>query len=106
MALRFWRYNSIVRMRGAALASVLVVLATHAAFAQEPPPPLPHVVVDLQGLIPVFPNDSQQLADSRVLQVPELPGAGFGGRAGLHLYVLKYRAVTFGLGGEVTLGKS
>jgi hypothetical protein len=112
MALRFWRYNSIVRMRGAALASVLVVLGSHAAFAQDPPPPLPHVVVDLQGLIPVFPNDSQQLADSRLapggrrLTIPELPGAGFGGRAGLHLYLLKYRAITFGIGGEVTLGKS
>jgi len=99
-------------MRRAALvlAAVFLVFAGRAAYAQDPPPPLPHVVVDLQGLMPVFPNDSPQLAESRgfggVNGVTALPGAGMGGRAGVHLYLLKYRAITFGVGGEVALGVS
>ena len=99
-------------MRRVVLAFALVVLAGHSAFAQDPPPPLPRIVVDLQGLVPVFPNDSQQLADSRPvdavrrLSVSELPGAGWGGRAGAHVYFLKYRAMTVGIGGEVTRGTS
>jgi hypothetical protein len=93
------------------IAAVSLVFAGRAAYAQDPPP-LPRVVLDLQGLMPVFPNDSQQLADSRpadqtrALTIPELPGAGLGGRAGVHLYLFKYRAITFGVGGEVALGHS
>jgi hypothetical protein len=64
------------------------------------------VVVDLHGLIPIFPNDAVQLADSRGLKVSELPGAGFGGRAGAHVYLLKIKAMTFGVGGEAVLGTS
>jgi hypothetical protein len=92
-------------MRRAVLASFLV-LASHAAFAQDPPPPLPHIVIDLQALVPVFPNDAAQLASSRGLSLTELPGAGFGGRAGAHVYFLKYKAITVGAGGEVMLGTS
>src|SRR5438046_2717044 len=111
MAPRFWRYNSRARMRRVALvfASALIAvigLGDGAAYAQDPPPPLPHVAVDLQGLVPVFPNDAAQLAASRALTVTELPGAGFGVRAGVHLYFFKYRAVTIGAGGEVLRGTS
>src|SRR5436190_6135730 len=83
-----------------------VVLAGRPASAQDPPPPLPRVVVDLHGLIPIFPNDAAQLADSRGLMVSELPGAGFGGRAGAHVYLLKIKAMTVGVGGEAVLGTS
>jgi hypothetical protein len=97
------------------IAAALFAVAGHAASAQDPPPPLPHVVVDLQGVVPVFPNDAQQLADSRpvlnrdlqpTLTVAELPGAGYGGRIGAHLYLFKYRGITFGVGGEVMRGTS
>ena len=96
-------------------ASAFAVLAGPTAFAQDPPPLLPRVVVDLQGLVPVFPNDAPQLAASRpvlnrdlqpALTVAELPGAGFGGRAGAHLYFLKYKAMTIGAGGDVMFGRS
>jgi hypothetical protein len=103
-------------MRRAAIVFVTVlfifITARRAAFAQEPPPPLPRVVIDLQGLVPVFPNDAQQLADSRPadqtrpLSVSELPGAGVGGRAGLHLYLVKYKGITVGIGGEAMRGSS
>jgi len=76
------------------------------AFAQDPPPPLPRVVVDLHGVIPVFPNDAEQLASSRGMKVAELPGAGYGARAGAHVYFLKIKAMTFGAGGEAMLGAS
>ncbi len=36
----------------------------------------------------------------------ELPGAGLGLDAGIHLSLLKWKAVTFGLGGLVTLGRA
>lgn len=98
-------------MRRAALCAsagvcLAAVLAGRPASAQDPPPPLPHVVVDLHGVIPIFPNDAVQLAASRDLQVSELPGAGFGGRAGAHVYLLKIKAMTIGVGGEVVLGTS
>ena len=90
-----------------AVSSVITVACVHGrAYAQEPPAPLPRIVVDLHGIIPVFPNDNAQLANSRFvsdqarqLSVGELPGAGFGGRVGVHLYLLKWKAMTIGLGG-------
>ena len=54
----------------------------------------------------MFPNDAPQLAASRGLSVTELPGAGLGGRAGAHVYLFKYKAITLGVGGEVLVGKS
>ena len=101
-------------MRRAALvlAAVFAVLAGRAVYAQGPPPPLPRVVLDLQGFLPVFPNDATQLADSRPadstrsLLVTELPGAGLGGRAGAHVYLFKYKAITLGVGGDVAFGRS
>jgi hypothetical protein len=87
-------------------AAVLIALGGRMAYAQDPPPPLPHVVVDLHGVVPVFPNDATQLAASRALTVTELPGAGLGVRAGAHVYFFKYRGVTLGAGGEVMRGAS
>ena len=86
-----------------------VVLASFArpAFAQDPPPPIPWVVVDLHGTIPRFHTDDQLLADSRNLKsLAELPGTGLGAQIGLHLYPLRTRFVTVGLGGELAIGRS
>ena len=104
-------------MRRLAIAYVAAVVLVRGAavYGQDPPPPLPHIVVDLHGVVPVFPNDSTDLAKSRpvlgrtdapTLSVSELPGAGFGGRAGAHVYLFKYKAITLGVGGEVMIGKS
>src|SRR3954468_13990832 len=110
--------QSELRMRrdvlALAVACVIVVVCVHGrAYGQEPPSRLPRIVVDLHGIIPVFPNDNAQLAKSRCvsdqarqLSVGELPGAGLGGRVGVHLYLLKWRAMTIGLGGEVLVGRS
>jgi hypothetical protein len=85
----------------------LPLFGSSAAFAQEPPPPrIGPFVVDVHGTIPRFPTDSQQLADSRGLSVEELPGVGIGADAGVHVYLLKWRAVTFGVGGQVLFSRA
>src|SRR5262249_41020145 len=75
------------------------------ARAQEPPPRIGPFVVDLHGTFPKFGGDAQ-LAESRGLVQAELPGLGIGVSAGVHVYFLKVSAVTFGVGGEATYGRS
>jgi hypothetical protein len=75
------------------------------AAAQEPPPPLPRVVLDVRGSTLNF-SAEPQLADSRGLLDSELPGRGIGGDVALHFYLFKLKAVTFGLGGQVTLARA
>jgi hypothetical protein len=80
--------------------------------AQEPPPRIPPFVVDLHATVPLFPNDVPQLADSRSLTcggnscLAELPGRGFGGQVGVHAYLLRWRALTVGVGGEVIVARA
>lgn len=100
------QFQILMRRVAIVLLALVLLVVCHPAHAQDPPPPLPRVVVDLHALVPVFPNDATQLAGSRNLSVTELPGAGMGGRAGAHFYLLKYRAITLGVGGEVLIGKS
>jgi hypothetical protein len=84
-----------------ALAGALLTQLAAPALAQAPPPKIGPFVVDLHGLFVKFPN-TQALADSRgLVDTTQLPGAGFGGAVGLHLYLLKWKQVTFGIGGEV-----
>lgn len=73
--------------------------------AQEPPPPIPRLALDLRGSVPRFPRDSQ-LADSRGMLLAELPGRGWGGDIGLHVYLFKVKAMTVGLGGQLTLARA
>jgi Outer membrane protein beta-barrel domain len=96
-----------VRMR-ALVASfvVFLIVAARPASAQEPPPRIPFYVIDLHGTVPRFPSDDQALADSRGMQLGELPGSGLGVQVGLHVYPLRWRAVTFGIGGELTASRS
>src|SRR5262245_42134225 len=75
------------------------------ALAQDPPPPIRGLVLDGRGTVPIF-QKSQQLADSRGLALDELPGVGLGVDAGAHIYLLTWKAVTFGLGAQLTLGRS
>jgi hypothetical protein len=91
----------------AASLSVFFVAFSVQALAQDPPPPIPWVVVDLHGTVPRFPTDSVEVADSRNLKsLAQLPGAGLGVQIGLHIYPLHTRFVTVGLGGELAIGRS
>jgi hypothetical protein len=85
--------------------AALVLLPVVPASAQDPPPPIPIVVVDVHGNIPRFPNDPL-LADSRGLTQPELPGMGRGAQIGMHLRVVKLKAVTFGIGGQAIFSQA
>ena len=94
-------------MRSFVTCLVLVLLSlSRPALAQDPPPPIPWVVVDLHGSIPRFPSDNADLAASRDMSVAELPGAGLGAQVGLHLYPLHTRIITVGLGGELAIGRA
>jgi len=87
------------------VALTFVALSSLDAGAQEPPKPIGPFALDVRGTRASFPS-SQQLADSRGLLVAELPGSGFGVDLGAHFYLLKWKAVTFGLGGQLTLARS
>jgi len=100
------QFQILMRRVAIVLFALVLPVACHPAYAQDPPPPLPRIVVDVHALVPVFPNDATQLADSRNLSVTELPGAGMGGRVGAHVYLFKWRAVTVGVGGEAIVGRS
>jgi hypothetical protein len=92
------------------LAVVCVFAGTfagaRAACAQEPPAPIPRFVIDLHPTVSMFPNDLQQLADSRGLNVAELPGWGIGAQVGAHVYFFTWKALTVGLGGEVMVARA
>src|SRR5438552_3503438 len=93
----------------------LWLVAVASARAQEPPPRIPIIVIDVQGSVPRFPNDPN-LAASRgytaadgtlkSLSETELPGAGLGGQLGAHVYVYKFKAITVGVGGQVLVTRA
>lgn len=100
-----------VRMRCPALhVGVLLLCAfvsgAGSVSAQDPPPRIPWFVVDLHGSVPRFPSDDPELAESRDMKLAELPGRGWGLQVGAHIYPLRWRVITFGLGGEIALSRS
>ncbi|MBS1819919.1 MAG: hypothetical protein JSU08_18445 [Acidobacteria bacterium] len=93
-------------LRSGLLLAVMLAIGAGSAAAQGPPPRIGPFVVDVHGTFPKFPGDDAQLAASRGLAVQELPGMGLGLHTGAHVYLLRWKAVTFGLGGDLTLGRS
>ena len=76
------------------------------ARAQDPPPRIPWFVIDAHASVPPFPSDDQELANSRAMVLAELPGRGWGAQLGAHFYPLRWRVITFGVGGEVAAGRA
>src|SRR5687767_11225487 len=97
----------VQRMRARKLLLVLTLFlgVPGPAMAQDPPPPIGFVVLDGRGSFPLFIAD-QQLADSRGLVLGELPGSGLGVDGGAHVYLFTWKAVTVGVGGQATFGRS
>jgi hypothetical protein len=83
-----------------------VLAVTRPALAQDPPPRVGPFVVDLHGTFPGFPSKDQQLADSRGLNVRELPGRGLGLHGGIHVYPLRVSVITFGVGVDLTAARA
>jgi hypothetical protein len=94
-----------VRLSRSLPAAVLSILIAGAAHAQEPPPRIPIVAVDMHVTMPRFPNE-QSLADSRGMTLAELPGRGLGLHAAVTIYPVKWRAITFGIGGELAASRA
>jgi hypothetical protein len=94
------------RLARVSLLLLLFAVVAAPARAQDPPPRIPLFAIDFHGTMPRFPSESQGLADSRGLTLAELPGAGLGLQAGLHLYPLRFRVITFGIGGEVVTSRA
>jgi hypothetical protein len=88
------------------LAIVLLLSMAAPARAQDPPPRIGPFVLDLHATVPQFPNEDPQLAASRGMQVAELPGRGLGVQAAAHVYVLKVKVITFGLGAEFAASRA
>jgi hypothetical protein len=97
--------TSRMRARVFASATLITLLAAHPVLAQDPPPKIGPYVVDLHATIPRFPED-QQLAQSRGMSLAELPGSGLGVQVGVHVYPVRWRAITFGIGGEFATGRA
>jgi hypothetical protein len=90
----------------ACTAALVVLCAASPVRAQDPPPRIGPFVLDLHASVPQFPSNDEQLADSREMVVSELPGSGLGIQGGAHLYLLKIKAVTFGIGAEFAAGRA
>jgi hypothetical protein len=84
---------------------LLLSVAVTPARAQDPPPRIGPIVIDVHGVIPKFPQD-EQLSASRGLQLGDLPGRGLGLDLAAHLYFFKWKAITFGIGGEALTARS
>jgi hypothetical protein len=94
-------YRVVVLLAAAAIA----VAAGRPAEAQDAPPPIGPFVVDLHGVVPRFGNDPT-LAESRALTQADLPGSGIGISADAQVYFLRFRSITIGVGGGLTIGRS
>jgi hypothetical protein len=86
-------------------ALTLCVFSTRAV-AQDPPPKIGPFALDVHVTVPRFPSDNKQLADSRGLAQGELPSTGLGLHGSATAYVLTWKAVTFGLGADVTVARA
>ena len=85
------------------ILSVLpVLLAATPVAAQPPDPPVGPFVVDLRGSIARF-GQNELLAANLGLRPSELPSRGVGVDVAAHWYPLKWRAITFGIGGNLQL---
>jgi Outer membrane protein beta-barrel domain len=94
-----------MRLFALSIAISFVLLVACPAAAQDPPPRIGPFVVDLHATVPRFPQDAQ-LAASRGMDLLELPGSGLGLQIGVHVYPIRWRAVTFGVGGEFATGRA
>jgi hypothetical protein len=92
-------------MRPLWFVCALLLLPATPVRAQDPPPRIGPFVVDVRGTLPRFKQDAQ-LAASRALLVGELPGSGLGLDLNVHVYFFTWKAVTFGLGGQLTLAQA
>ena len=86
--------------RSGLLTCSLLALTTAAAFAQTEPEPIPRFAADVRAAIPRFKADAA-IGSSLGVGTADLPTRGLGVVAGAHVYPLRTRHVTFGVGAEI-----
>ncbi|MCC7415675.1 MAG: hypothetical protein IT176_00930 [Acidobacteria bacterium] len=91
-------------LRAVAILGLACAIAPGAR-AQEPPPRLPPFVIDLHGTFARLPAADAELRASRSLNPGELPSRALGGDAALQVFPVRYRGVTFGIGGHVVYSR-
>jgi hypothetical protein len=94
----------MICLRVVVFTGLALWLAPGRGAAQDPPPPLPLVALDVRASVPKF-STEPELAESRALLPSQLPGRGLGAEVGLHLYLFKLKAVTVGVGGQLTVAR-
>ncbi|MEQ1869444.1 MAG: hypothetical protein ABL961_05415 [Vicinamibacterales bacterium] len=95
-----------MRLPALLVAGVAALLMASPAHAQDPPPRIGPFVFDLHATVPMFPSDNPGLQESRTLVTGELPGAGLGLHGGAHAYVLTWKALTVGVGVDMTVART
>ncbi len=87
------------------LLAVAAFLTVSPLCAQDPPPPIGPFAIDVRGSFPGIPGGAA-LAESRGMAESELPGRGPGLEVGAHVYPLRWKATTIGLGGQIFLSRT
>ena len=84
------------------LTILMALLHAVPARAQPPPPPIGPFVVDLRGSLARL-GQYEALAENLELSPTDLPSRGTGFDIAGHWYFFTYRAITFGIGGNLQL---
>jgi hypothetical protein len=93
------------RRTSSILFAMMILCAAPTRAQEEERPRVGPFVIDLRGAF-LKPPTNTQLSESRGLtSEADLPAFGLGGVAGIHVYPLKWRAITFGIGGEVVIAR-
>ena len=91
----------MLRVRRVVSSSLAVFLLTLGALSEparaQDPVRLGPYVIDVRGALPRF-GQNAFLAAQRGLETLQLPASGLGLDVGAHIYPLRWRAVTFGVG--------
>ena len=93
------------RVGASVCAFLLSVLASAAAFAQTEPRPIPIFAADARQAMPRFKED-HAIATGLGVTAEDLPTLGLGVVAGAHLYPLRAKAITFGIGAEYLISRA
>ncbi len=91
----------MLRVRRVVSSSLAVILLTLGALSEparaQDPVRLGPYVIDVRGALPRF-GQNAFLAAQRGLETLQLPASGLGLDVGAHVYPLRWRAITFGVG--------
>jgi hypothetical protein len=83
----------------------MVLMAAAATAAAQDAGPIGPFVIDLRGSLAAY-GQNPELAANRGFVASQLPSLGLGLDMGGHVYVFRWRAITFGLGASVLFSRN